>query len=778
MKLQLLDFIKQNKENWKEVLQQPPYSLIVKEDDDYILLKYNQLESDLSNSIVQECRGIILRKSDLKVVCFPFTKFFNYHEPNAANIDWDGARVLDKIDGCFTRFDAVMLADGTKKPISEIVNKKLSCEVLSYNFLTGKVEPKKVVGWKRLKNQDHCTNPLEWVTIHLGDARQTLNGRQSQHNYLTATKNHLIFVQDIDGNIHEKPAGTLTTSDLLLSPVYALNEIEEQIIYGGLLGDASLTYYKQNDTCFPGFRFSHSIKQQEYSRYKKLLLNHFNTRETVNLAANNYGGNYIRQATWADPALLEVKNTCYFEGKKKVTLAWLNKLNWLGFAFWYMDDGYLNKSAKNNCIGLCTEGFSKEEVLLIKSYYESLGYQLYIRSYRGYFGLNFSTKSSESIWKNIRVFIPPFMQYKLPDRHKGFYDETFLSRALSIQRPLKLMPCRIESIEPFLNRKSVNDGACKYDIEVEGNHNYFCGGVLVHNSLMKLWFDKGDWHWSTNGNIDADETEFSMNDLSQVHCPCKTFGELIRTAVNYKDLDFNNLNKNFTYMFELVSPYTKIVIPYSETKLYHLATRDNTTFEELETDIGVEKPKSYNISTVDDCVLAAEKLSSDYEGFVVVDKNYNRIKIKNPKYLMMHRMASNNSLSIKNILEMIKINECSEFLSYFPEYKNAFNIVDQILKKYYFEMSKEYYEFKEQSLFLSRKEIAEKINRNAKWKDYLFGAIYKNETDAEKYLFEMKGDRLLNLVREDYKKMMEKKDADTYFIHNVWTASVGEDNQG
>ena len=47
MKLQLLDFIKQNKENWKEVLKKPPYSLIVKEDDDYILLKYNQLESDL-----------------------------------------------------------------------------------------------------------------------------------------------------------------------------------------------------------------------------------------------------------------------------------------------------------------------------------------------------------------------------------------------------------------------------------------------------------------------------------------------------------------------------------------------------------------------------------------------------------------------------------------------------------------------------------------------------------------------------------------------------------
>lgn len=60
MKLQLLDFIKQNKENWKEVLQQPPYSLIVKENENYVLLKYNQLESDLSNPIVQECRGVSL----------------------------------------------------------------------------------------------------------------------------------------------------------------------------------------------------------------------------------------------------------------------------------------------------------------------------------------------------------------------------------------------------------------------------------------------------------------------------------------------------------------------------------------------------------------------------------------------------------------------------------------------------------------------------------------------------------------------------------------------
>ena len=40
--------------------------------------------SDFSNPIVQEARGIIVRENDFKVVCFPFTKFFNVDEENAA----------------------------------------------------------------------------------------------------------------------------------------------------------------------------------------------------------------------------------------------------------------------------------------------------------------------------------------------------------------------------------------------------------------------------------------------------------------------------------------------------------------------------------------------------------------------------------------------------------------------------------------------------------------------------------------------------------------------
>lgn len=70
-----------------------------------ILFKYDQINSPMDNLIVQECRGIILDEAaDWQVVARPFSKFFNYGEPNAADIDWTTARVQEKVDGSLCVF--------------------------------------------------------------------------------------------------------------------------------------------------------------------------------------------------------------------------------------------------------------------------------------------------------------------------------------------------------------------------------------------------------------------------------------------------------------------------------------------------------------------------------------------------------------------------------------------------------------------------------------------------------------------------------------------------
>jgi hypothetical protein len=65
-----------------------------------VLLKYSQINSPMAERIVQECRGIILDAEDnWRPVSIPYFKFFNYGEPNAAPIDWQSARVFEKLDG-------------------------------------------------------------------------------------------------------------------------------------------------------------------------------------------------------------------------------------------------------------------------------------------------------------------------------------------------------------------------------------------------------------------------------------------------------------------------------------------------------------------------------------------------------------------------------------------------------------------------------------------------------------------------------------------------------
>lgn len=97
--MKVLEFLR-NEPNALEKLQKPPYSLNVKEDGDLVLLKYNQIESNMAEKIVQECRGIILdRDLDWKPVCVPFAKFFNWGESNAHEVNLSQAKIQEKCDG-------------------------------------------------------------------------------------------------------------------------------------------------------------------------------------------------------------------------------------------------------------------------------------------------------------------------------------------------------------------------------------------------------------------------------------------------------------------------------------------------------------------------------------------------------------------------------------------------------------------------------------------------------------------------------------------------------
>lgn len=98
MELKIVDFIKSH-ENWEELLAAAPFNLSIKRDGNLILFKYSQIDSDFSEEICREARGLILEDGTWKVVRLAFKKFFNIDELYADKIDWNSAVATEKIDG-------------------------------------------------------------------------------------------------------------------------------------------------------------------------------------------------------------------------------------------------------------------------------------------------------------------------------------------------------------------------------------------------------------------------------------------------------------------------------------------------------------------------------------------------------------------------------------------------------------------------------------------------------------------------------------------------------
>lgn len=64
-----------------------------------VSLKYDQIESPMRETIVQQCRGMVVDVQNRKVLAWPYDKFWNHGEGLADSIDWSTANVLEKLDG-------------------------------------------------------------------------------------------------------------------------------------------------------------------------------------------------------------------------------------------------------------------------------------------------------------------------------------------------------------------------------------------------------------------------------------------------------------------------------------------------------------------------------------------------------------------------------------------------------------------------------------------------------------------------------------------------------
>jgi hypothetical protein len=95
-------------------------------------------------------------------------------------------------------------------------------------------------------------------------------------------------------------------------------------------------------------------------------------------------------------------------------------------------------------------------------------------------------------------------------------------------------------------------------------------------------------------------------------------------------------------------------------------------------------PERYALSTLEDVKAAADALPWDEEGYVCVDKNFNRCKIKSPAYVLAHHARSNGVITNKRLIEVVLRNEVNEFCIYCSEYEDRIKEIqfDMIGREY------------------------------------------------------------------------------------------------
>jgi RNA ligase len=160
---------------------------------------------------------------------------------------------------------------------------------------------------------------------------------------------------------------------------------------------------------------------------------------------------------------------------------------------------------------------------------------------------------------------------------------------------------------------------------------------------------------------------------------------------------FDKLDKNSTYLFEIIYPENRIVVNYNDMEdLILLSVIDNETGEERIEDIGFPIVKKYD--GIKDIAQLKSLEEDNKEGFVVRFKNGFRLKVKFKEYVRLHRIVtgiSNTSIweylrdgkDFNEILDRVPdefyewvkktIKELTdEFDAIINESKNSFKILD------------------------------------------------------------------------------------------------------
>lgn len=231
----------------------------------------------------------------------------------------------------------------------------------------------------------------------------------------------------------------------------------------------------------------------------------------------------------------------------------------------------------------------------------------------------------------------------------------------------------------------------------------------MDGTLINLYWDykRNTWQVATRGMAFAEGgNEFFDSFEGLVHSIDKYHSIIFKLNEMYL---FDPFVKAYTYMFELTSPFNRIVTPYEKSDLTLLAMKRNKWgFEilrrELEyysKELNVKLPDYYEVNDWNKLSNLVNSFPSMQEGVVLVwedekrEQGFYRLKCKNVQYVAIHNLRSNGLISPYRILTLILNNEEEEYLSYFEEDRKYFEFVREEFYNFIIKVESLYNKFKD-----------------------------------------------------------------------------------
>lgn len=233
-----------------------------------------------------------------------------------------------------------------------------------------------------------------------------------------------------------------------------------------------------------------------------------------------------------------------------------------------------------------------------------------------------------------------------PKEKDGMYLYTYTDKVIVPRDHPVLIKCRGLVLD--INGKVLN-----YPFDRFFNpHEKECGDIdwktaqvqeKLDDSLICVFKYKGIWQVTTRGS-------FYPNPNAEVD-----FEQLFRSHFDA----FDQLQSGFCYMFGLVTEHNRIVTWYDEEFVALLGIRSLTTLQErpytlvsiMAQIFNVKSPRVYPAKNLEECRKLFADLKDDEEGFVAVDLNSNRIKLKQDSYLALSKIKM---LKDNDILDYVR----------------------------------------------------------------------------------------------------------------------------